>query len=116
MSERGSERDWQLCIDDMIEFAQRSLAYTEGMDQQRFVGDRMRYDATLRNLELIGEAAGRVPPGVRLQAPHVPWRQMIALRNRLAHAYLGVDDDVIWSVLQDDLVGLIRSLEVLRTP
>jgi len=98
----------------MIEFTERALEYTAGLDRDGFVADRMRYDATLRNLELIGEAAGRVPESVRKDAPGVPWRQVIAVRNRLAHAYLGIDDDVIWSIIQDDLAGLVNALQALR--
>lgn len=72
----------------------------------------MRYDALLRNLELIGEAATHVPEEVRVTALDVPWRLMIALRNRLIHAYLGIDDDVVWSIVSDDLTAL--RVELLR--
>ena len=53
----------------------------------------MRYDATLRNIELIGEASTHVPPEVRALAPGLPWRDIIGTRNRLAQAYLGIDAD-----------------------
>lgn len=72
----------------------------------------MRYDALLRNLELIGEAATHVPEEVRVTAPDVPWRLVIAVRNRLIHAYLGIDDDVVWSIVSDDLTSL--RVELLR--
>lgn len=88
-------REWRLYVDDMIEFAERALDYTSELDRQTFTADRMRYDATLRNLELIGEAAGRVPTDIREANSAIPWRQVIATRNRLAHAYLGIDDDVL---------------------
>lgn len=72
----------------------------------------MRYDALLRNLELIGEAATHVPEEVRVTASDVPWRLVIAVRNRLIHAYLGIDDDVVWSIVSDDLTAL--RVELLR--
>jgi uncharacterized protein with HEPN domain len=73
----------------------------------------MRYDATLRNLELIGEAATHVSEEIRATAPDVPWRLVIAVRNRLIHGYLGVDDDTLWSILRDDLVPLRAALQQL---
>lgn len=62
-------REWRLYVDDMIEFAGRVLTYTQGFDQARFVASALVYDATLRNLELIGEAATRIPPEVRDAQP-----------------------------------------------
>ena len=63
VSEPG--REWRLYLDDMIGFAERAPSYTAGLDRDGFVADRLRYDATLRNLELLGEAAGRVPAAVQ---------------------------------------------------
>ena len=60
-------RNWRLYVDDMISFAEKVLAYTEGMDQPRFESSNLNYDATVRNLELIGEAATRIPPAVENQ-------------------------------------------------
>ena len=72
------------------------------------------YDATLRNLELIGEAATHVPPEVRERYPTVPWRLLVATRNRLIHAYLGVDDDTVWSIVVDDVPELLTALQEVR--
>ncbi|QIT57249.1 DUF86 domain-containing protein [Aquisalimonas sp. 2447] len=77
-------------------------------------GDILTYDATLRNLELIGEAATHIPDEVRSIHPEVPWRMIIATRNRLIHAYLGIDDDTIWSIIQDDIPKLLRLLRAIR--
>jgi len=108
---RGPQREWRFYIRDMIGFAEKCLAYTKDMGQQQFVDSAITYDATLRNLELIGEAASRVPDDIRAAHPDVPWRMIIATRNRLIHAYLGIDDDTIWSILQDDLPALIAMLK-----
>jgi uncharacterized protein with HEPN domain len=79
----------------MITFARKVRLYTEGLDQAAFTADSRTYDATLRNLELIGEAATRVPDNVRNGHSEIPWRMIIAARNRLIHAYLGIDDDTL---------------------
>ena len=78
-------RAWRFYIDDMIAFAEKVVAYTNGLDQQAFVASGLVYDATLRNLELIGEAATHVPDDVRASHPQVPWRLVVATRNRLIH-------------------------------
>ncbi len=115
MSEPPPEREWRFYLDDMIAFTKKVLSYTDGLDQLEFESSPKTYDATLRNLELIGGAAPRIPQEVRDGAPQVPWRQIIATRNRLIHAYLGVDNDTLWSIIQDDIPGLLKNLRQLRT-
>jgi len=75
----------------------------------------MTYDATLRNLELIGEAATYIPEDVRAAHPEIPWRMIIATRNQLIHGYLGIDNDTLWSIIQDDVPELLPVLKSLKT-
>ena len=110
MSETATPREWRFYIEDMVAFCDKALSYTAGLDRSTFAADPMRYDATLRNLELIGEAATHVPDDVRGSAPDVPWRMVVAARNRLIHGYLGIDDDTLWSIVTDDLVPLRAAL------
>lgn len=107
-------RQWRFYIDDMIRFAENVTAYTSGFDQSAFVASRLNYDATLRNLELIGEAATHIPDDVRTAHPEVPWRLIIATRNRLIHGYLGIDNDTLWSIIQSDIPRLLTALRALR--
>ena len=65
------ERSWQLYLNDMREFAHRVTLYTDGFDQDRFVASGLNYDATLRNLELIGEAANHIPEAIRASMPQI---------------------------------------------
>ena len=113
MSDAG-KREWRFYLEDMIEFAGKVLAYTEGFDQAGFVVSRLTYDAALRNLELIGEAATHIPDEVRSASPAIPWRRIIATRNRLIHGYLGIDNDTLWSIIQDDVPELLRMLKALK--
>lgn len=98
----------------MIGFAEKVIAYTEGFDQASFVNSGLNYDATVRNLELIGEAATHLPESVRLAHPQIPWRLIIATRNRLIHGYLGIDNDTLWSIIQTDIPSLLPQLQRLR--
>jgi uncharacterized protein with HEPN domain len=115
VSDPGGLREWVFYLDDMIRFAEKVLAYTEGMDQDGFVGDGLTYDATLRNLELIGEAATHVPESIRAANLQIPWRLIVATRNRLIHGYLGIDDDTLWSIIQVDVPVLLPRLRELRS-
>lgn len=113
MSER--KRAWRFYLDDMIGFAEKVLAYTEGMDQAAFVSSGLNYDATLRNLELMGEAASHIPEAVRTAHPDIPWRMIVATRNRLIHGYLGIDNDTVWSIVREAVPPLLEQLRALRS-
>lgn len=108
-----SEREWRFYVQDMIAFCEKVLAFTQGQQQDQFVADAMRFDATVRNLELIGEAASHIPQNVRDAHPAVPWRMLIATRNQLIHGYLGLDNDILWSIIQTDVPVLLHLLQTL---
>lgn len=106
-------REWRFYLDDMVDFAGKVLSYTEGFDQAGFVASGITYDATLRNLELIGEAATHIPDAIRAAHSEIPWRMIIATRNRLIHGYLGIDDDTLWSIIRD-MPELLRQLQAMK--
>jgi uncharacterized protein with HEPN domain len=109
-----SEREWRFYIDDMIGFAERVTRYTANLNQVDFFANPLVHDATLRNLELIGEAATHIPDAIRQTYLEIPWRQIIATRNQLIHGYLGIDADTVWSIVQNDMPALLTALEILR--
>lgn len=109
------KREWSFYLNDMITFSENVLAYCEGLNLQAFIATGLNYDATVRNLELIGEAANHIPVEIRDKYNHlVPWRQLIATRNRLIHGYLGIDNDILWSIIQDDIPDLIVALQTIK--
>jgi len=107
-------REWRFYVSDMIEFSEKVLAYTHEMNQSHFEQGGLNYDATLRNLELIGEAATHIPDHVRQFASDVDWRRIVATRNRLIHGYLGIDNDTLWSIIQTDIPPLLQNLNALK--
>lgn len=107
-------RTWRFYLNDMIVFAERVVAYTDDFDQAGFVASPLHYDATIRNLELIGEAATHLPDTVRAANPQIPWRLIIATRNRLIHGYLGIDNDTLWSIIRDHIPELLSQLRILQ--
>lgn len=98
----------------MMDAAQKVITYTAGLDQTAFVASGLHYDATVRNPEIIGEAATHIPDGIRSSLPQIPWRQIIATRNRLIHGYLGIDNDTLRSIVHDDVPALLESLAKLE--
>ena len=111
-TERES-REWCFYVQDMLEFGEKVLSFTDGMDQEAFTSDALTYDATLRNIQLIGEAATHVPAKIRESHSDIPWRAIIGTRNRLAHSYLHISDSVIWSIVQDAIPDLLPKLRRL---
>ena len=95
----------------MLGFADNVITYSNGLSLEAFEATGLNYDATVRNLELIGEAAMHIPIEVREQYSLIPWRQIIATRNRLIHGYLGIDNDILWSIIQDDVPLIISELQ-----
>ena len=110
MSER---RRWDLYVRDMLQACERVTAYTAGMDQSAFLGDTRTYDAALRNLELIGEAATHIPNSVREVHADIPWRDIIGARNHIIHGNLGIDDNLIWIMVRRRVPELIPHLRAL---
>ena len=68
-----------------------------------FMADRMRQDAVIRKLEIIGEAVKRLSQGTKDARPEIPWRQIAGMRDRLTHDYFGVDLVLVWRVIERDL-------------
>ena len=84
------------------------------MEQSEFETRDLNYDATIRNLELIGEAASHIPDDIRKNYQEIPWRQVIAARNHFIHGYLGIDNDTLWSIIKDDIPTLLIELQKLK--
>lgn len=110
-SEAG--RDRRLYVEDMLEFSDRAMRYAAGLNLEALLQDTMRYDAILRNIELIGEAASRLGPEDRALAPDVPWREIVGTRNRVAHGYLGISPTTVWDILTVELPALRPRQEAL---
>lgn len=97
----------------MEDFAKRAMEYCAGLSKQDFEASQLVQDAVLRNVELIGEAAARIPAHVREAHPTIAWRQIVAMRNQLIHGYLGIDLDIVWDVVKVELPALLRQCEQL---
>lgn len=96
---------------DMLDNANRAMQFAKGMDYEAFSKDEKSVYAVIRAVEIIGEATRNIPEEIRAKYPHIPWRDASDMRNKLVHRYFGVDVEVIWQTLQEDLPILASSLE-----
>lgn len=107
-------RDWQLYLNDLLLGCEKIRRYTAGMDRSQFLTDERTYDAVVRNLEIIGEAAKHTPEDVRRQMPQIEWRKIAGMRDWLAHAYFGIDPDILWDVIENKVRELEQAVRTFR--
>lgn len=101
-----SPRNWKFRLEDISEALDLIEEYIQGLEYSSWAKDRKTIDAVIRNLEIIGEAANHVPDSIQEKYPEMPWFQMKGMRNVLAHEYFGVDIDVLWRTVNEDLPRL----------
>ncbi len=106
-----SKHETHVSLRHMLDHAREAVAMAQGRSRRDLATDRMFGLAMIRLLEIVGEAASRVPTEDRTGLPEVPWRSVVGLRNRLIHAYDFIDYDIVWDLVRDDLPPLVASLE-----
>ena len=96
-------RDFRLYLDDIVEAIHQIRTYLADVDEEAFTTDRKTQDAVIRNLEIIGEAAGNLPEQFQKTASEIDWRKIKGLRNILIHEYFGINLPIVWDVVQNKL-------------
>lgn len=100
---------------DMLDNANRAMRFTEGFDYETFSKDEKSVYAVIRAVEIIGEATRNIPDEVRGKYPEIPWREAADMRNKLVHRYFGINLEVIWQTISEDLPMLANMLQkILR--
>ncbi len=100
-------------LDDMIEAIESIIEFSKGMTRDEFFRDKKSRDATLRNLEILGEASKKIPEPIRNAAPEIPWRRITGLRDILAHNYFGLDEGILWDVVTREVPRLLEPMREL---
>jgi uncharacterized protein with HEPN domain len=106
-------RNRYLPFHHMLDHAREAVTLVRGKSRADVDDDRLLELALVRLLEVIGEAASRVPDEDRTRYPGIPWPQIVGLRNRLIHGYDAVDMDILWQIIEYDLPPLIAALETI---
>jgi len=104
-------RSWVLFLADMRDAARKIERYVADRDRAAFLADEMAFDATMRNLEILGEAVKGIPAAIRTRYPEINWRGVAGFRNVLAHAYFAVDEDTLWDIVTNKVPLLLAQLE-----
>ena len=106
----------RLYLQDIKEAVEAILSYTQGITLDEFKNDRMRYSAVIREFQVIGEAVGKLDNSIKQQHPQIAWQDIKDFRNLLIHQYFGVDLDIVWIVIQEDLPQLLETVVLHINP
>ncbi len=107
------KRDSRLYLDDIFDAIEKIQNYVEGLTFEQFSEDSKTVDAIVRNFEIIGEATKRISLETKEKYPQVPWKLMAGTRDKLIHEYFGVNLQVMWKAIKEDLPPLKRSIKQL---
>ena len=98
-------RDFKLYLDDIIKYIDKAEQYTENLTYEEFFKDGKTIDATIRAIEVVGEASNKIPEDIKNKYP-IPWREITNMRNRIIHGYFDVDVEEVWTVVKKDMKEL----------
>ena len=108
-----SNRDPRLLIGDILDSADKILAYTSGLSFEDFIGDSKTVDAVVRNFEIIGEAANKLPESFKEANHDIDWHRIRGFRNRIVHDYFGIDYSIVWQIRETFLPTMMDQLRAL---
>jgi len=105
-----SKRTPKLLLEDIIESAEKILQYTKSISFEEFSKDNKTVDAVIRNFEIIGEASNLLPDELKDKYSEIDWHRIRGFRNRIVHDYFGVDLQIIWKIIFDQIPSLITEI------
>jgi uncharacterized protein with HEPN domain len=109
-----SRRTVPLLLEDIWEAVEKIERYVSGLNHDAFVKDDKTIDSVVRNLEIIGEAANRLPKDFKAQHSEVEWPKIVGLRHRIVHDYFNIDVEIVWEIIQKDLPLFKSKLSRIR--
>ncbi|MBF0252388.1 MAG: DUF86 domain-containing protein [Candidatus Omnitrophica bacterium] len=104
-------RNYELYLDEIKEAVDSILLYNDGLTIDDFINDKKTRDATIRNFEIIGEAANQLPDNIRKNYPDIPWRDLTDFRNVIIHEYFGINYRILWDIISNEIPLLKQKIE-----
>ena len=101
-------------IEDILENVNLIQDSIKGLSVKQFESNRLIIDATLRRLEIIGEAVKNIPDSFREKYPNIPWKKIAGFRDILSHSYFGVNMDRVWNIVEMDLPSFKKEIEKIK--
>lgn len=98
-------------LQHMLDAAREAIAFSNGRSRDDLDRDRMLVLALVKSVEILGEAASKVSVQAREECPSLPWREIVAMRNRLIHGYFDINLDIVWHTVMEELPPLVVALE-----
>jgi uncharacterized protein with HEPN domain len=108
-----SKRDPKLLLNDILDSISKIRRYVENHTFDSFTSDSKTLDAVIRNFEIIGEAANRLPENFKDEYPKIEWFRIRGFRNRIVHDYMGIDYNIIWTIIENNLSELEKELKLI---
>ena len=100
----------------MIEASREAVSFADGRVRDDLESDRQLLLSLVKEIEIVGEAASQITDSTRKDLGEIPWSSIVAMRNRLVHAYFSINLDILWKTVQEDLPSLIDQLERVVPP
>jgi len=104
-------RDETMFLQDILLSCEKISGYIENLTFEQLLEDSKTYDAVVRNLEIIGEAAKNIPQETKSKMPTIDWRNIAGMRDILTHVYFGIDNDILWDVIQNKIPELKNEIK-----
>lgn len=106
-------RQWRIYLEDIVHAIEKIQRYSHDMTAEEFNSSDLVIDAVIRNLIVIGEAARQIPPEIETEYKDIPWQKMRGLRNIVVHEYFGIDNNIVWETITNDLPPLSPMLNAI---
>ena len=109
------KRNTNLFIQDILESIRDIESFSKGLTNEKFMSNKLKQNAIVRSLEIMGEAVKNIPDSFREKYPEIPWRMIAGFRDVLSHAYFGVILDRVWNIIEKELPALKKEMEKIHS-